>query len=129
MLLSQVENMKATSHCGSIRGGIRSLERQTLSTREVTGRQRRDRTGACVPTSTNPGTRLRSHQPHRTGSCLLSALQAVEHSWFMSTTWTSESTRMCASHNLRLHNTSKCHFVFLYFGENKRKDIPLAVFK
>lgn len=48
--------MKATSHCGFTRGGTQLLERQALCTRGVTGRQRRDRTGACVLTSSNPGT-------------------------------------------------------------------------
>lgn len=59
-LLLQAENMKATSHCGSTKGGTRSLERQALCTREVTGRRRRHRTGACVLTSSNPGTHPRS---------------------------------------------------------------------
>lgn len=48
--------MKATSHYGSTRGETQSLERQPLCTREITGRRRRDRTGACVLTSSNPGT-------------------------------------------------------------------------
>lgn len=52
--------MKATSHCGFTKGGTQSLERQALCTREVTGRRRRHRTGACVLTSSNPGTHPRS---------------------------------------------------------------------
>lgn len=52
--------MKATSHCGFTKGGTQSLERQALCTREVTGRRRRHRTGACVLTSSNPGTHHRS---------------------------------------------------------------------
>ena len=61
MSLPQVENLKATSRCGFTRGGTQSLERQTLCTREVTGSQRKDRTGACVLTSSNPRTLLGSH--------------------------------------------------------------------
>lgn len=60
VLLSQVEIMKATSRCGFTRGGTQSLERQALCTRADTGRRKRVRTGACVLTSSNPRTHLKS---------------------------------------------------------------------
>lgn len=67
VLLPQEKNTKATSRCGFTRGGTQSPERQTLCTREVTGRQRKDRTGACVLTSSNPGAHL-SYPQHTGGN-------------------------------------------------------------
>lgn len=81
--------MKAISHYGSTRGETQSLERQPLCTREITGRRRRDRTGACVLTFSNPGTEPMSHLTSVDREMVLaSGLYLVESSWLMSSTWT-----------------------------------------
>lgn len=118
----QVGNTKATNHCGSTRGGTRSLERQTLCTREVTGRPRIGRTGACVLTSSNPGTYQTSADLTWTGSSSASGPGAMGRSWLGSTVWTFVSMRVCSVRFTHSQNTlylqMYSHSVFVRRGRS-----------